>query len=165
MKVNKEYIENIFKDSIEKNIFIKAIASSPVDKNQEYSKVNLKPVRIKDEIFIQFEEFKDKKVYHENICFSSAMLKIENILESFKQILISVNGVDYQILKGKNDFNLKKSENKKELKDLDHNKKKNYIIEEGTPVPFLIKLGVMGEDGKVFKNSYDKFRQINILNL
>jgi hypothetical protein len=26
MKVNKEYIENIFKDSIEKNIFIKAIA-------------------------------------------------------------------------------------------------------------------------------------------
>lgn len=161
MKVNKEYIENIFKDSIEKNIFIKAIASSPVDKNQEYSKVNLKPVRIKDEIFIQFEEFKDKKAYHENICFSSAMLKIENILESFKQILISVNGVDYQILKGKNDFNLKKSENKKELKDLDHNKKKNYLIDEGTPVPFLIKLGVMGEDGKVFKNSYDKFRQIN----
>lgn len=61
MKVNKEYIENIFKDSIEKNIFIKAIASSPVDKKSEYTKVNLKPVRIKEEIFIQFEEFKDKK--------------------------------------------------------------------------------------------------------
>ena len=61
MKVNKEYIENIFKDSIGKNIFIKAIASSPVDKKSEYTKVNLKPVRIKEEIFIQFEEFKDKK--------------------------------------------------------------------------------------------------------
>lgn len=46
MKVNKEYIENIFKDSIEKNIFIKAIASSPVDKKSEYTKVNLKPVRM-----------------------------------------------------------------------------------------------------------------------
>lgn len=141
MKVNKEYIENIFKDSIEKNIFIKAIASSPVDKKSEYTKVNLKPVRIKDEIFIQFEEFKDKKAYHENICFASAMVKISDILERFKQLLISVNG--------------------KVLKDLDHNKKKNYLIEDGTPVPFLIKLGVMGEDGKVFKNSYDKFRQIN----
>ena len=41
MKVNKEYIENIFKDSIEKNIFIKAIASSPVDKKSEYTKVNV----------------------------------------------------------------------------------------------------------------------------
>ena len=161
MKVNKEYIENIFKDSIEKNIFIKAIASSPVDKKSEYTKVNLKPVRIKDEIFIQFEEIKDKKAYHENICFASAMVKISDILERFKQLLISVNGADYQILKGKQDFNLKKSENTKVLKDLDHNKKKNYLIEDGTPVPFLIKLGVMGEDGKVFKNSYDKFRQIN----
>lgn len=161
MKVNKEYIENIFKDSIEKNIFIKAIASSPVDKKSEYTKVNLKPVRIKDEIFIQFEEFKDKKAYHKNICFASAMVKISDILEKFKQLLISVNGADYQILKGKQDFNLKKSENTKVLKDLDHNKKKNYLIEDGTPVPFLIKLGVMGEDGKVFKNSYDKFRQIN----
>ena len=46
MKVNKEYIENIFKDSIEKNIFIKAIASSPVDKKSEYTKVNLKPVPV-----------------------------------------------------------------------------------------------------------------------
>lgn len=161
MKVNKEYIENIFKDSIEKNSFIKAIASSPIDKNQEYTKVNLKPVRIKEEIFIQFEEFKDKKAFHENICIASALIKIEDILEKFKQILISINGVDYQILKGKKDFNLKKSENTKVLKDLDHNKKRNYIIEDGTPVPFLIKLGVMGEDGKVFKNSYDKFRQIN----
>lgn len=132
-----------------------------MDKKSEYTKVNLKPVRIKEEIFIQFEEFKDKKAYHENICFASAMIKISDILEKFKQLLISVNGADYQILKGKQDFNLKKSENTKVLKDLDHNKKKNYLIEDGTPVPFLIKLGVMGEDGKVFKNSYDKFRQIN----
>ena len=84
------------------------------------------------------------------------MIKISDILEKFKQLLISVNGADYQILKGKQDFNLKKSENTKVLKDLDHNKKKNYLIEDGTPVPFLIKLGVMGEDGKVFKNSYEE---------
>ena len=35
------------------------------------------------------------------------------------------------------------------------------MLEEGTPIPFLIKLGVMGEKGEVFKQSYDKFRQIN----
>jgi len=41
------------------------------------------------------------------------------------------------------------------------NRKKNYIIEEGSPVPFLVELGVMGKDGEVLKAKYDKFRQIN----
>ena len=40
-------------------------------------------------------------------------------------------------------------------------KKKNYILQEGTPVPFLVTLGIMNADGKVFNAKYDKFRQIN----
>ena len=161
MKVNKEYIEKLFADIIDKNIFIKGTISNPLDKGYPYSKINIKPLRIKDEIFIQFEQFKDNKAFHENICADSSKIKFSEILDNFKQILISVNGSDYQILKGKNAFNLKKTENTKTLKTLEHNKKKNYILEEGTPVPFLTKLGVMGEKGEVFKQSYDKFRQIN----
>lgn len=42
-----------------------------------------------------------------------------------------------------------------------HNREKNYIIKEGTPVPFLVLLGVMTSDGKVVSSKYDKFRQIN----
>ena len=34
-------------------------------------------------------------------------------------------------------------------------------MEEGTPVPFLILLGIMNDEGKVIKARYDKFRQIN----
>lgn len=161
MKVNKEYIERLFSDIIDENIFIKGIVSSPVNKEYPYSKINMKPLKIKNEIFIQFEQFKDNKAFHDNICINSSKMKFSEILDNFKQILISVNGSDYQILKGKNDFNLKKTENTKTLKTLEHNKKKNYILEEGTPVPFLIKLGVMGEKGEVFKQSYDKFKQIN----
>ena len=44
---------------------------------------------------------------------------------------------------------------------LSHNRTKKYIIPDGVPCDFLIELGVMGEDGKVFKRSYNKFRQIN----
>ena len=40
-------------------------------------------------------------------------------------------------------------------------RKKNYILQEGTPVPFLVELGVMNKDGYVVKARYDKFRQIN----
>lgn len=118
MKVNKEYIERLFSDIIDENIFIKGVISSPVNKEYPYSKINIKPLKIKDEIFIQFEQFKDNKAFHENICIDSSKMKFSEILDNFKQILISVNGSDYQILKGKNDFNLKKSENTKTLKTL-----------------------------------------------
>lgn len=41
------------------------------------------------------------------------------------------------------------------------NRPKNYIIEEGTAVPFLVRLGIMTAEGKVLASKYDKFRQIN----
>lgn len=43
----------------------------------------------------------------------------------------------------------------------EHNRKKNYLIPEGEPVPFLIQLGVMTSQGKIIAAKYDKFRQIN----
>lgn len=44
---------------------------------------------------------------------------------------------------------------------LAHDRKKKYIIPEDVPCGFLIRLGVMDENGKVFKKHYSKFRQIN----
>lgn len=38
---------------------------------------------------------------------------------------------------------------------------KRRILQEGTCVPFLLRLGVMTADGKVAAQRYDKFRQIN----
>ena len=40
-------------------------------------------------------------------------------------------------------------------------KKKNYLLPEGVPVPFLVLLGIMNDEGKVIASRYDKFRQIN----
>ena len=45
--------------------------------------------------------------------------------------------------------------------DLSHNRKKNYLLDENTPYPFLVRLGVQTPDGKVKKQNHDKFRQIN----
>ena len=45
--------------------------------------------------------------------------------------------------------------------DLSHDKRKRYIIEDGVPCDFLVELGVMSPEGKVYKKHYSKFRQIN----
>ena len=55
----------------------------------------------------------------------------------------------------------KKAGQLKAQRDLSHNRTKKYIIQEGKPVAFMIDLGVMGQDGKIIRTRYDKFRQIN----
>ncbi|KAF4324949.1 hypothetical protein G195_001722 [Phytophthora kernoviae 00238/432] len=45
--------------------------------------------------------------------------------------------------------------------DLSHNRKKQYVLEDGVPVSFLVELGIMSEEGRVLARKYDKFRQIN----
>ncbi len=41
------------------------------------------------------------------------------------------------------------------------NRTKAYLLREGVPVPFLVRLGVMTAQGKVIAAKYDKFRQVN----
>ena len=44
---------------------------------------------------------------------------------------------------------------------MEHNRQKQYVLQDGEPVDFLIGLGVQTPDGHIVKARYDKFRQIN----
>ena len=45
--------------------------------------------------------------------------------------------------------------------ELEHNRKKQYIIPDNEPVDFLMELGVQDEKGHIFDKKRSKFRQIN----
>ncbi|MGL5903005.1 MAG: class I SAM-dependent methyltransferase [Cetobacterium sp.] len=160
MKYNTIDIYNIFKENINNNTFIKCIFSNPV-KNNEYKKINLKPVKIKEDIFIQFESFKDNKAFHKNSSLTEALNLLEEIIDNFKQILLTTTDEEIQVLQNKKGFSIKRKNTSTKKLELSHNKQKNYILQDNTPVPFLIKLGVMSETGKVTKEKFSKFRQIN----
>lgn len=87
MKYLKNDILNIFKDSINDNNFIKGIFSNPT-KESSYKKINLKPVQIKEDFFIQFESFANNKAFHKNEPLADSFNILDEIIDTFKQILI-----------------------------------------------------------------------------
>lgn len=87
---------------------------------------------------------------------------ISEVKNNFNQVNIFTTENDIQILANKIEkakINTKPPTQK--AKDINHNKNKNYLIPDNTPCDFLIKLGVMDENGKVYQKHYSKFRQIN----
>ena len=160
MKYLKNDILNIFKDSINNNNFIKRIFSNPT-KESSYKKINLKPVQIKEEFFIQFESFVNNKAFHKNENLIDSFKILDEIIDTFKQILIVTSNQEIQILQNKKGFSIKRKNTESKTLELSHNKQKNYILQDNTPIPFLIRLGVMSEAGKVSKEKFNKFRQIN----
>lgn len=143
---------------------LQATLSNPRKKEPgQASKVKVKPVMLKDGIRYQFAYTVGTKVMHENVPAGETADKLAGLMEAtYKQGLWQTEEADYQVFvdkRGRSSI-LKKTATKPQV-DIGHNRKKNYLLAEGTPVPFLIELGVMNAQGKVLAAKYDKFRQIN----
>lgn len=66
---------------------VKIILSNKVNKDYDYNKVIIKPVKIKDNVKYQFESFTDKQAFHINLSLEEAKKKIEELFnEHFKQL-------------------------------------------------------------------------------
>ena len=155
---------NLLKDLVKNEHIIQVFLSNLRQKDEDsYNKVDIKPVIIKDELKYQFSFNYTNKVIHKNLNSVETINEIVILLEKkFKQGMIFSQHADYQILISKKDkVNILKKKPTKEVTNHSHNRKKNYIIEDGEPVDFLIRLGVMNDKGKVVSKRYDKFRQIN----
>lgn len=128
-----------------------------------YTKVQIKPVELKKKIYYQFAYVHPNKVVHQNVPAEEAEEAIMQLFEqTFRQGMICTPDADYQILISKKyKVSILTKSPSKSSADLTHNRKKQYVLEEGTPISFLVELGIMNEQGKVLARKYDKFKQIN----
>ena len=143
---------------------ISAVISNKRAKAYEVDKIKVRPVKIKEEVLYQVSSFVGQKVFHKNVTADELKIALAGELtENFSQGQFVGEEEDANVLvskKGQVTVKYKKHE-KLEKEPLAHNRKKEYLIEEGAHVDFLVELGVMNKDGLVHKNKYDKFRQIN----
>ena len=132
------------------------------------TKCKVRPVRIKGEIFFQETMYIGTQVFHSNRRREECVDRLEELFETgFRQAAANCIGEDVTILvsrKGKVTVRRRKKAQQETLDrwpELEHNRTKQYILQDGKPVDFLVGLGVQSPDGKVSKAYYDKFRQIN----
>lgn len=134
---------------------IRLTTSSDAQKNQEY--------------FAEF--FTQKQAFHKHFSASELddFIKI-HAGTTFKNVVERTETEEITLMaskKGKITRLVKKLPSEKtELKNIKFKgaaseRKKNYILPENVPVPFLVRLGIMTAEGKVINAKYDKFRQIN----
>ena len=143
--------------------FVRAVISNP-EKKEGIIKVKVRPVETKGNLHFQIESFTKTQAFHENLSGEEAAEKILKYMEDFRQMQIETVHEDCTVLvsrKGKVTVKRRKRQTAAKKADLSHNRKKQYILEEGIPVPFLQDLGVMTADGKIVRSKTDKFRQIN----
>lgn len=148
----------------------KPTAAAEAQLGKPYEKIKIKIENSANGTSYFAEMFTKTQVFHQH--FSEADL--EQFLEknrgtTFKNCVVRTEAEEITYLTNKKG---KTSEIKKALKSADLKpasdtlkilppKKKNYLLQEDTPVPFLVMLGIMTPDGKVINSRYDKFRQIN----
>ena len=160
--MEKENILFELKKNIQDDKLIKIVFSDR--KSGDFNKVIIKPIILKSTKNIQIESFKDNKAFHKNIDLNNLQELEDNLkeyIDNFKQILLQIEGSDISFIRKKENFSRKEKDSNLIKTSNEHNKKKQYILNEGDKIDFLIELGLMSVEGKILKSSFNKFKQIN----
>lgn len=168
--MGKETLASMLDYFLNENL-LQIVMSNPVEKD-EVQKVKIRPMLLKGALVFQVEELTQKQAFHKNLSREAVAEYLTlQLAGSFRQAEVlsrQGNAVVLVSKKGQMTVKMKRSAGDtpqgdlaKQAPSLEHNRKKQYVLKEGTPIPFLADLGVMTAEGMVIRSRYDKFRQIN----
>ena len=139
------------------------ILSKPVSKSELYIKCTLE----QRTGFWQLTRYTQKQAFHENIPSEDLLQALENTIQDhYLQVNAFSSEREHCILLSKKGTctyreTVMPAESRAAAVREEHNRKKQYILEEGKPIVPLVDMGVFTREGKVVRSMYDKFRQIN----
>lgn len=158
-----EQLQKVLAENLNENLLRATISGKR--HGDSFDKVKIRPVRIGGELLFQTAVSDGKREFHKNYTAAEIEAKMLTWMQNdYKQLQMDTTAASISALvskKGKATVKVKKIQQVRQQGMLEHNRKKRYLLEEGTAVPFLVDLGVMTQEGKIVRSRYDKFRQIN----
>ena len=149
----------------------KIIISKPALAQEKYRRIVVE----KKDRYYQAAAYTQKQVFHRNIDTAELLAYLsETVVGNYLQVNAWDGAYEHMFLcskKGNAAYKRKKTGEKSAAANAAanvaaanaaaHNRKKKYLIEEGTVVAPLVDMGIFTAEGKVVASMYDKFRQIN----
>lgn len=144
---------------------VRIIISKPADKEAEFRKITITAKKSG----YQIEKLTQKQAFHENVLFAQAdTLKTrcaEWLAGEYAQLNAWSEGQEFLVMvskKGRVSMTKKRTGSfKPEKISVEHNRKKEYIFNEGDYIEPMVDMGILTKEGKIVRSMYDKFKQIN----
>ena len=127
----------------------------------EFDKITIQPVEIKNKRMFQKIATKNNLVFHKNFDISQFDNVLKNLIKDYERINIFTTSYEYILLTNGSLKVKKKAVINSPTINLEHNKKKNYILNEGDNIPAFVELGIFTKDFKLVSQMSEKFKQIN----
>ena len=165
-----------FATAVETDSLIQLVLSHPVrdengatqeqdkDSAAAVEKVVIRPVDLKAGRSLQFTFCEARRETHRNLPPTAAAEEVESLMtDRFRRGHLFTADFDFTVkVKASGKVRAHRYPASNQMPgSTDHNRRKQYLIPDGKPCPFLAEIGVMTADGKVRKQKFDKFRQIN----
>lgn len=136
--------------------------SAPFDQAGEIKRLRLRPLLIKGELFYQIASFTKTQCFTVNTPPSQLSSELVSAISRYTQLICRFASEEIHAHFSETSVSYKVTEHKKVfIQDLSHNRSKCYTLQENMPSETLKALGIQTQDGRVAKDKYDKFKQIN----
>jgi SAM-dependent methyltransferase len=165
MSDHAEELIRLLRESATQRTLQKATFSAPRAAGAEKLRVDVRPAEIRGEWMLQFTTSTATQQFHRNLNSAEASSELARLAtEDYRNVNVTTADALWEARTSRTEkCTLRRTgiTGKPVAEVVSHNRKRNYLIPEGVPCPFLIHTGVMTKDGTVRASHARKFGQIN----
>lgn len=154
---------DLLRESLSRDACWGVVLSQPCREDAGPNKLTVRPIELSGERRYQFAERRGKQEFHLNLTAAELQDRITaEFGERFEQADLFAPDADHSARVIRSGVvRVTRRKPSKAAPPLTHDRRKQYLIPEGRPCPFLAEIGVMTPAGQVKAAKQAKFRQVN----
>ena len=156
-----EFLERL-SQSLREGSFARLVLSKPVATDAPL-KLSVRAVELQGQPHYQWTSHFDRRETHENLALEDTLSRTRTLMGThYRNAHLFTGEADYALRINKSGVpSLRRSRPSHRATVAAHDRRKEYLIPEGSPCAFLEAIGVMTAEGRVRSRAQAKFRQIN----